>query len=50
MEKKRAINNRTLTLNFNEIEALREKLITEKTIQKTDNLFNKTLNGDVLTI
>jgi len=48
MERKRAINNRTLTLNSDEIEGLRKKLITEKTIQKTNSLINKTLNGDVL--
>ncbi|MGP1521452.1 MAG: DNA-methyltransferase [Treponema sp.] len=51
MEKKeRAINNRTLVLKSNEIEELKTKLITEETIQKNENLINKTLNGDILTM
>lgn len=51
MEKKeRAINNRTLVLKPNEIEALRNNLISEKTIQENGDLINKTLNGDVLAI
>ncbi|MGP1439475.1 MAG: DNA-methyltransferase [Treponema sp.] len=51
MEKKeRAINNRTLVLKSNEIEELKTKLITKETIQKNENLINKTLNGDVLTM
>ena len=48
MERKRASNNRTLTLRLDEIEGLRAKLVTEKTIQQNDNVINKTLNGDLL--
>lgn len=50
MEKKRAKNNRTLELNSDEIEALRAKLIYEKSIKKGDDLINKTLNGDIFTM
>ena len=49
-KKERAINNRTLVLKPNEIEVLRNNLITEKTIQENGDLINKTLNGDVLAI
>ena len=47
-KKERACNNRTLTLKAEELETLRNRLITEKTIQNSDSLINKTLNGDVL--
>ena len=47
MGKKKASNNRTITLQEDEIKTLKARLITEKTIEKTDNLINKTLNGDV---
>lgn len=49
MEKKqRAGNNRTLTLTNEEIEPLRQKLLTEKNITANNNVINKTLNGDIL--
>ena len=47
-EKSRASNNRTLMLEADEIELLRNKLITEKTIQQYGSVINKTLNGDIL--
>ena len=50
MQRKRAKNNRTLELNSREIEALRAKLIYEKSIKKGDDLINKTLNGDIFTM
>ena len=46
--KKRAENNRTLTLSENEIEPLRSRLLSEKNIQKNSNIINKILNGDIL--
>ncbi len=49
MEKQeRAPNNRTLRLKADELEELRAKLISEKTIQQNENIVNKTLNGDIL--
>lgn len=49
MEKKqRAGNNRTLTLTNEEIEPLRQKLLTENNITANSNVINKTLNGDIL--
>lgn len=51
MEKKqRAGNNRTLTLKNEEIEHLRQKLLTENNITENTDIVNKTLNGDVLTM
>lgn len=46
--KKRAKNNRTLTLNENEIPALKGRLLTKENITEETSLLNKTLNGDVL--
>lgn len=48
MKKQRAKNNRTLTLSPEEIEPLKEKLITSKNISLTTNIINKTINGDVI--
>lgn len=49
MEKKqRAGNNRTLTLTNEEIEPLRQKLLTENNITANTDIINKTLNGDIL--
>jgi len=49
MEKKeRASNNRTLTINPEEISSLKEKLLTNEKITNETNILNKTLNGDVL--
>lgn len=51
MEKKqRAGNNRTLTLKNEEIESLRQKLLTENTITVNTEVINKTLNGDILSM
>ena len=48
MEKKeRAENNRTLTLLDDEIDILRNRLITEKNIVHNADLIDKTLNGDI---
>ena len=47
MEKTRAKNNRTLTINENEIESLKSKLLTRENIQKNTSVLNKTLNGDI---
>ena len=47
-DKKRAQNNRTLTLSKDEIEPLRNRLITEKNISQNTDIINKTLNGDIL--
>ena len=47
-KKERAANNRTLTLEPNEIEHLRANLITASNIESTKDLFNKTINGDTL--
>lgn len=47
-KKERASNNRTLTLNSEEIDFLKAKLVTSKNINETKDLINKTLNGDVI--
>lgn len=47
-KKERASNNRTLTLNSEEIDFLKANLITSKNINETKDLINKTLNGDVI--
>lgn len=47
-EKKRATNNRTLTLEPQEIEVLRNRLLTEKNISLETDIVNRTLNGDIL--
>ena len=46
--KKRAKNNRTLTLQETEILSLKERLVTKENISAQTSLLNKTLNGDVL--
>ena len=49
MEKKeRAANNRTLTLEPQEIEGLRNRLLTESNISLETDIVNRTLNGDIL--
>ena len=49
MEKKeRAKNNRTLTLVPEEIQSLKEKLLTKEKITSQTDFINKTLNGDIL--
>ncbi|MCM1321757.1 MAG: site-specific DNA-methyltransferase [Bacteroides sp.] len=51
MEKKqKAANNRTLTLQPEEIESLKAALITEDNIEKTADFANKTLNGNIITM
>lgn len=47
-KKERASNNRTLTVNSEEIDFLKANLITSKNINETKDLINKTLNGDVI--
>ena len=47
-KKERACNNRTLTLNSEEIDFLKANLVTSKNINETKDLINKTLNGDVI--
>lgn len=46
--KKRAKNNRTLTVDENEIPALKGRLLTKENITEETSFLNKTLNGDVL--
>ena len=46
-KKERASNNRTLTVNSEEIDFLKANLVTSKNINETKDLINKTLNGDV---
>ena len=49
MEKKeRAANNRTLTLESEEIEGLKNRLLTESNISAETDIVNRTLNGDIL--
>ncbi|WP_297645807.1 DNA methyltransferase [uncultured Treponema sp.] len=49
MEKKeRAANNRTLTLEPEEIEGLKKRLLTESNISLETDIVNRTLNGDIL--
>lgn len=51
MEKKeRAKNNRTLTLQPEEIDLLKKRLTTIENLEKNPEVLNKTLNGDVLKI
>ena len=47
-EKKRAANNRTLTLEPEEIEGLKKRLLTESNISAETDIVNRTLNGDIL--
>lgn len=49
MEKKeRAANNRTLTLEPEEVECLKNRLLTESNISAETDIVNRTLNGDIL--
>lgn len=49
MEKKeRAANNRTLTLEPEEVEGLKNRLLTESNISAETDIVNRTLNGDIL--
>lgn len=49
MEKKeRAANNRTLTLEPQEVEGLKNRLLTESNISAETDIVNSTLNGDIL--
>lgn len=49
MEKKeRAERNRTLTIEPQEIDGLKKRLLTEKNISAETDIVNRTLNGDVL--
>lgn len=49
MEKKeRAANNRTLTLEPQEVEGLKSRLLTESNISAETDIVNRTLNGDIL--
>lgn len=47
-EKERAANNRTLTLEPDEIEGLKKRLLNESNISLETDIVNRTLNGDVL--
>ena len=47
-EKKRAKNNRTLTLNNEEIDGLRSRLLTKENISSASEITNRTINGDLL--
>lgn len=47
-EKKRAKNNRTLTLNSEEIYDLRSRLLTKENIHSASEITNRTINGDLL--
>ena len=47
-EKERAVNNRTLTLEAQEIENLKKRLLTEENISAETDIVNRTLNGDIL--
>lgn len=47
-EKKRAKNNRTLTLNSEEIDDLRSRLLTKENIHSASEITNRTINGDLL--
>ena len=49
-EKKRAKNNRTLTLNNEEIDGLRSRLLTKENIHSASEITNRTINGDLLEI
>lgn len=49
MEKKeRAANNRTLTLEPQEVEGLKNRLLTESNTSAETDIVNRTLNGDIL--
>ena len=43
-EKERAANNRTLTLESEEIEGLKSRLLTESNISAETDIVNRTLN------
>ncbi len=47
-EKKRALKNRTLMLEVQEIEELKKRLLTENNISDKTDIVNRTLNGDIL--
>lgn len=47
-QKKRAANNRTITLDEDDIKIFRERLVTKSNISADSDLINKTLNGDVI--
>ena len=47
-EKKREKNNRTLTLNSEEIDGLRSRLLTKENIHSASEITNRTINGDLL--
>ena len=47
-QKKRAPNNRTITLNEEEIKIFRERLLTKENIKSNTDIVNKTLNGDII--
>lgn len=47
-KKERAANNRTLTLEPEEVEGLKNRLLTEKNISAETDIVNRTLNGDIL--
>lgn len=47
-EKERAVNNRTLMLEPQEIEGLKNRLLTESNISAETDIVNRTLNGDIL--
>lgn len=47
-QKKRAANNRTITLDADDIKIFRERLVTKSNISADSDLINKTLNGDVI--
>ncbi len=47
-EKQRAQRNRTLTLKPEEMQPLKNRLITKENVLESDTLINKTLNGDIL--
>ncbi|WP_296014588.1 DNA methyltransferase [uncultured Treponema sp.] len=47
-EKERAANNRTLTLEPQEIAELKKRLLTESNISAETDIVNCTLNGDIL--
>ena len=47
-EKKRAKNNRTLTLNNEELDGLRSRLLTKENIHSASEITNRTINGDLL--
>lgn len=47
-KKERAANNRTLTLEPEEVEGLKNRLLTESNISAETDIVNRTLNGDIL--